>query len=145
MKIAMNRSYQQMYPKYRLRLHRRGYGFTFVETLAATLLLAVCAVTLCGLAGRAASQHHRSLAYEQAWSLLEQTMIRHTTDLPADPAEQPLLEGTFAPDHPDYRYEVIFNRTDMADLLKVTVRVFWTPDRQERTVEAHTLVYHDAL
>ncbi|MCF7958995.1 MAG: prepilin-type N-terminal cleavage/methylation domain-containing protein, partial [Phycisphaerae bacterium] len=49
----------------------RPSGFTLIEVLTASVILAIAVTTICSLSARSLSQTRRSLDLEQAWQMMD--------------------------------------------------------------------------
>ena len=121
-------------------------GFTMIEALLSSLILAVGAVVICGLSQRCTVNNVRGWEYEQAYRLLDECL-----DAAADGQDQPVsemnsIEGNFGDRYPNFRYQINFKPTTgrkltAVDLYEVTGIVHWDVGRQEYQVQATTLIY----
>ncbi len=50
-------------------------GFTIIEALAASIILAMAIAIICSLSGKSLSQTRHSLDYEQAWQMMDRQFI----------------------------------------------------------------------
>ena len=121
-------------------------GFTMIEALLSSLILAVGAVVICGLSQRCTVNNVRGWEYEQAYRLLDECL-----DTVADGQDQPVsamnsIEGNFGDRYPNFRYKVNVKPTTRGnltavDLYEVTGIVHWNVGTQEYQVQATTLIY----
>ena len=121
-------------------------GFTMIEALLSSLILAVGAVVICGLSRRCTVNSIRGWEYEQAYRLLDECL-----DAVASEQDQPVsamnnIEGNFGDRYPDFRYQVNVKpatkgKLAAADLYEVTGIVSWDVSGQEYQVQATTLIY----
>jgi len=121
-------------------------GFTMIEALLSSLILAVGAVVICGLSQRCTVNNVRGWEYEQAYRLLDECL-----DAVADGQDQHVsevnnIEGNFGDRYPNFRYQINVKPTTSrkmaaADLYEVTGIVHWDVGGQEYQVQATTLIY----
>ena len=124
------------------RPHRgRRSGFTLVEALVSSLILAAGVVVIGGLTQRCAHTAVRGLEYEQAYRLLDETLDRVTAlGLPA--SDEPIVRGDFGPRHPAYHYQLHITPAQIPDLYDVTAHVQWHAGQHQYQVTAATQIYH---
>lgn len=117
-------------------------GFTLVEALMGSLILAVGAVVICGLSHRCMYNQRRGMEYEQAYRLLDECLDKVVATWAVETTHNTTLQGDFAPRYPAYSYTVQLEPSELGDnLCRVTARVSWQVQSDEYDVQATTLVY----
>jgi Tfp pilus assembly protein PilV len=121
-------------------------GFTMIEALLSSLILAVGAVVICGLSRRCTVNNVRGWEYEQAYRLLDECLdtVAGGQGRPVSAANS--IEGNFGDRYPNFRYQVNVKPTTRGnlaavDLYEVTGIVDWDVGTQEYQVQATTLIY----
>jgi len=122
-------------------------GFTMIEALLSSLILAVGAVVICGLSQRCTVNNVRGWEYEQAYRLLDEcldTTVAGGQNKPVSAANS--MEGNFGDRYPNFRYQIDVKPTTGAnltavDLYEVTGIVHWDVGEREYQVQATTLTY----
>ena len=121
-------------------------GFTMIEALLSSLILAVGAVVICGLSRRCTVNNVRGWEYEQAYRLLDECLdtVASGQDQPVSAANS--IEGNFGDRYPNFRYQINVKPTTRGnlaavDLYEVTGIVDWDVGTQEYQVQATTLIY----
>ena len=121
-------------------------GFTMIEALLSSLILAVGAVVICGLSRRCTVNNVRGWEYEQAYRLLDECLdtVASGQDQPVSAANS--IEGNFGDRYPNFRYQINVKPTTKGnlaavDLYEVTGIVNWDVGTQEYQVQATTLIY----
>ena len=116
-------------------------GFTLVEALAGSLILAVAAVVVCGLSHRCMVNNKRGMEYEQAYRLVDECLDRVTATGLEELIQKRSMSGDFGKRYPNYRYLLEIEPTEAMDLWQVTAKVSWEVSDDEYKVEATTLLY----
>ena len=116
-------------------------GFTLVEALVGSLILAVGAVVICGLSRRCIENNVRASRYEQAYRLLDECLDRVAALAPAEMAQRRSIDGDFGDRHVGYRYAVLIEPAESSGLYRVTAKVFWQQQDMGYEIEATTLMY----
>ncbi|MCK4628457.1 MAG: type II secretion system protein [Sedimentisphaerales bacterium] len=121
-------------------------GFTMIEALLSSLILAVGAVVICGLSQRCTVNNVRGWEYEQAYRLLDECLdtVASGQDQPVSAANS--IEGNFGDRYPNFRYQIDVKPTTRANLAavglyEVTGIVDWDVGGQKYQVQATTLIY----
>ena len=121
---------------------RESGGFSLVEVLLGSLLLAVGAVMSSGLCRRCVIDSMRGVEYEQAARLLDECLDgAAATDILTELIVSREMEGDFGDRYPNYRYVLELEVTDQADLYEVTATVSWEVLDKHYQLEATTLIY----
>jgi len=121
-------------------------GFTMIEALLSSLILAVGAVVICGLSRRCTVNNVRGWEYEQAYRLLDECLDAVANEQDQSVSAINSIEGGFGERYPNFRYQINAKPTTKgkpaaADLYEVTGIVSWDVGGQEYQVQATTLVY----
>jgi prepilin-type N-terminal cleavage/methylation domain-containing protein len=123
------------------RVMRQQKGFTLVEALVGSLILAVAAVVVCGLSHRCMVNNKRGMEYEQAYRLVDECLDRVTATGLEELIQKRNMSGNFGERYPNYRYLLEIEQTEARDLWQVTATVIWKVSDDEYKVEATTLLY----
>ena len=121
--------------------HMYKGGFTLIEALLSSLILAVGAVVVCGLSRHCLQNTVRGLEYEQGYRLLDECLDKVLVDGVGKLAHQETIYGDFGSRYERYKYEVKIEPTDAVDLYRVTAFVGWDVAGQEYQLQAMTLMY----
>lgn len=116
-------------------------GFTLVEMIVATLLLAIGVVG--ALAAFTSSTNASAVAEKiQTASLLAQRHLTET-ELQADSLSTGEQSGDFGEDYPGFRWRQRVESTDIQNLYRVTVAVQWGPEEAPRERAITTYLRND--
>ena len=115
-------------------------GFTLVETLVASLILAIGAVVICSLGYRCTTNTRRGMEYEQAYRLLDESLEKVLTADIAELAKKQTMEGDFGERYPLYKYLLYIEPTPHNGLYEVTATVTWQVNTQQYSVKTTTLL-----
>jgi len=115
----------------------RSKGFTLVEMIVATMLLAlgVVGALACfstGLRATSVAKEYTTIGLLARQKLAELETAREITE----GGEQ----GDFSPQAPDYRWQVRIQRTRMSDLYRVHLTILWGVPGNERRAEFEMLL-----
>lgn len=124
-----------------IKRYKRVKGFTLVEALAGSLLLAVVAVVVCGLSHRCMVNNRRGMEYEQAYRLADECLERVSATGPRELVHKGSLSGDFGQRYPNYQYQLEIELTESTDLWQVTAAVRWGVDGNEYEIQVTTLLY----
>ena len=116
-------------------------GFTLIEALAASLILAVGAVIICGLCHRCMVNNKRGMEYEQAYRLIDECLDRVSAVGLEELIRKGSLSGDFGGRYPSYRYQLEIAPAGSMALWQVTAAVSWDVSGDEYEVKATTLLY----
>ena len=119
----------------------RNYGFTLIEALVASLILAIAAVVVCGLCSRCMVNNKRGLEYEQACRLLDEVLDKSATIWLDKLITSENFSGDFSERYPDYQYQIESELTDDPHLHLVTATVSWQVLDNRYQVSTSTLIY----
>ncbi|HYG76474.1 MAG TPA: type II secretion system protein, partial [Planctomycetota bacterium] len=118
-------------------MRRRPHGFTLIEALAATVLVAIVlpvvmhgfsiATSLSGAAQRKAE------AATLAHSVLNELVVTREW-------QRGVLSGDFGEEHPEYRWEAELLDWDSSALQQMNVHVIWKSGVSEQSITLTTLV-----
>ena len=120
---------------------RRKNGFTLVEALVGSLILAIGAVVICGLSYRCMINNKRGLEYEQACRLLDECLDTVVAGKLAELIRTQRIEADFGDRHPNYSYVLEATEVENSQLQRVTATVQWMVGKQPYQVQATTLIY----
>lgn len=120
-----------------VRRARKPQGFTLIEMVVATTVLAVGVSGALATFGAISRASGVSAEYDQASLLAERRMAELESEIAAG---QPLQadSGDFGEDYPDYRWEQEVNPTDMDSLVELDLTVRWGSENSPRTVVIST-------
>jgi len=121
-------------------------GFTLIEALLSTMILAVGAMVVCGLSKRCVVNNVRGWEYEQAYRLADECLDRLATDEDRKWTKEERIEGDFGQRFENYKYQITIEPSggkefSADDLYKVTAFVYWEVAGQKYQVQASTLIY----
>ena len=116
-------------------------GFTLIEALFSSLILAVGAVVVCGLSRQCVQNTVRGLEYEQGYRLLDECLDKVLAAEVGKLAQQETIHGDFGSRYERYKYELNIVPTDDVGLYRVTATVGWDVQGQQYQVQAMTLMY----
>jgi prepilin-type N-terminal cleavage/methylation domain-containing protein len=119
----------------------RRPGFTLIEALVGSLIFAVGAVVICGLSHRCVVNNVRGQEYEQAYRLLDECLEKASTELD-DLIRKEKVESDFQGRYPEYKYSLVIEPSDTANVYSVTAEVFWYVADEKYSIKAQTLLYH---
>lgn len=112
-------------------------GFTLIEMIVATLVLAIGIVGAAS-AFSAATKASALAADTQTASLLAQQQLEQTETQAAGQLTGGDTEGDFGADYPGYHWKQSITSTDYTYLFQVSVTVTWGPNPpRERTVTTY--------
>ena len=119
---------------------RRGTagGFTLLEALVASVMLAGALVTLCGINTRCLSQTRLNRAYDEAWQVLDRqmTLIEYSgIDAFID---EGVTDGEIEQFGRQYYWQAAVSTLEIGNLYRVTLRVSWISAGQAHRVQATT-------
>jgi prepilin-type N-terminal cleavage/methylation domain-containing protein len=116
-------------------------GFTLVEVLAASLILAVSTIVICQLCHHCINNHLMIGDYECAYRLADEIFERALArELPL-PAHPDTLTGDFAPAHPEYAWSLTIKPAPRKNLYDLAVTVSWTAREKQYQITSATLMY----
>ncbi|MBN1845754.1 MAG: prepilin-type N-terminal cleavage/methylation domain-containing protein [Sedimentisphaerales bacterium] len=119
----------------------RNHGFTLIEALVGSLILAIGAVVICGLSHRCLINTKRGLEYERACRLLDECLdtmvVLHQEEL----FRAQKIEGDFGPNCPHFGYILQSEPADQNHVYRVTAIVQWQVGDKPHQVQATTLLY----
>ena len=116
------------------RQKNRNRGFTLIEMVVATLILAI-GVVGATTAFNAATKASSLAAETQTASLLAQQQLETTETQSAGQLSGGDTEGDFGAEHPGYHWKQSITSTDYTYLFQVAVTVSWgSSPARERTV-----------
>ena len=124
-----------------INMNNNNAGFTLIEAVVGSLILAVGAVVICGLARRCMDDNARGAQYEQAWRLLDETLDKVVALGVGKQANQAVTEGDFAERFPGYKYKLQIKPTSSSNLYQVDAQVLWVNAAQEYIVQTTALIY----
>ena len=119
----------------------RHRGFTLIEALVSSVILAVGAVVVCGLAQRCAFNTARGVEYEQGYRLIDECLETVVASGVGQLSRQEKVTGDFGGRYPGYAYQVEISESDRAGLYEVLAEVSWRAAGQEYKVKGATLVF----
>ncbi len=120
---------------------RRKNGFTLVEALVGSLILAIGAVVICGLSYRCMINNKRGLEYEQACRLLDECLDTVAASRFEELIRTKRIEDDFGDRHPNYSFVLESTEVENSQLHRVTATVTWTVGKEEYQVQTETLMY----
>ncbi len=123
------------------RLKHGRQGFTLVEILVSSLILAVGAVIVCHLANQCLINTTEGIRYAHGYRLLDEALNKVASGKIRELADLKTIEGDFEPRYPNYRYRIEIVRADQIDLYRVRASVLWKEGSNEYNVQAETLFY----
>ena len=119
----------------------RKNGFTLIEALVGSLILAIGAVVICGLSYRCMINNKRGVEYEQACRLLDECLDTAAAGSLEELIRTKRIEGDFGERHPNFKYILEAVEVENRQLHRVTATVKWTVGREEYQVQTTTLLY----
>jgi hypothetical protein len=120
---------------------RKANGFTLIEAVIGSLILAVGAVVICGLARRCLDDNAHGAQYEQAWRLLDETLDKVAALGVGKEAAKGTTEGDFADRFGGYKYKLQIKPTASSGLYQVNAQISWRSATQEYIVQTTALIY----
>lgn len=104
-------------------MHRSARGFTLVEMVVAAIVLVIGGVAAMLAIGTCTRAIGESESYSRAAMLAEMRLA----DIEADPSTLTTGEqqGDFGTDYPGYAWVQTVDRTDLSDVVQVTITVSW--------------------
>ena len=125
-------------------MNKKNNGFTLIEAVVSSLILAAGAMIVCTLAGNCLVNNAEGAQYEQAWRLVDECLDRAAAKAMETPREilqnHKIIKGNFAPRFPQYNYTVKIEQTNNEKLYQVSATVTWTIAQQTRQVSAVTVM-----
>ena len=124
---------------------RSSGGFTLVEALVASVILAAAVLVLCSLSTRCLSRVSLNQEYERAWQLLDQQlMVIKSVGLDEFIAED-ITEGEVqtGPDQQDrskYYWKIDLASEPLDQLYRVTLTIRWLIHNRWHEISAQTLL-----
>lgn len=119
----------------------RKNGFTLVEALVGSLILAIGAVVICGLSYRCMINNKRGLEYEQACRLVDECLDTVVAGKLDELIRTKKIEGDFGERHPNFRFILEAAKIENSQLHQVTATVRWKVAKQQYQVQTTTLIY----
>ena len=116
-------------------------GFTLIEALVGSLILAIGAVVICGLSYRCMINNKRGLEYEQACRLLDECLDTVAASRFEELIRTKRIEDDFGDRHPNYSFVLETTEVENSQLHRVTATVRWLVGKQQYQVRATTLMY----
>jgi len=121
-------------------------GFTLVEALLSTMILAVGALVVCGLSKRCVVNNVRGWEYEQAYRLVDECLDRFVANVDRKWTKDEKIDGDFGQRFPNYKYQMTIESPSSKefsaeDLYRVTATVYWEVAGKKYQVQASTLIY----
>jgi len=120
---------------------RKAGGFTLIEAVIGSLILAIGVMVICGLARRCLDDNAQGAQYEQAWRLLDETLDKVTALGVGKEAAKGTTEGDFADRFAGYRYKLQIKPTASKGLYQVNARILWKVAAREYNVQTTALIY----
>ena len=87
-------------------MNTKSTGFTLIEALLSSLILAVGAVVICSLSQRCVVNNVRGWEYEQGYRLVDERLDWVLAEGVGKLAGEEIIRGDFPRRYPDYKYEV---------------------------------------
>ena len=112
---------------------RRNRGFTLVEMIVATLLLAIGAVAALMCIGSATRAAAVSREYATAARMAEQRFAEIVQQ--PDQIQGGSQSGDFGSDYPNYTWDQTVETTDFPGLVRVTLNINWGSGPVQRTAQ----------
>ena len=116
-------------------------GFTLIEALLSSLILAVGAMVICGLSQSCLRNTLRGWEYEQGYRLIDECLDIVAAGEAGELAGKEIIEGDFGQRYPNYTYALKIKPEGSENLYEVTAIVRWEVGPQQYEVEATTLIY----
>ena len=113
-------------------------GFTLLEALVASVMLAGAVVTLCGINTRCLSQTRLNRAYDEAWHILDRqmTLIEYSgIDAFID---EDVAGGEIEQFGRTYNWQAAVSTLEIGNLYRVTLAVSWEFGSRTYSVQATT-------
>ncbi len=122
-------------------MYRGARGFTLVEALISSLMLAAGAAVVCSLALRCLTNDGYGMYYEQGYRLLDECLDKVIAGGVRESARQEMTVGDFGRRYPQYKYTIEFRKVEQAGLYEVTAEVAWEIEGYRNSVKTATLMY----
>jgi prepilin-type N-terminal cleavage/methylation domain-containing protein len=119
----------------------RKNGFTLVEALVGSLILAIGAVVICGLSYRCMINNKRGIEYEQACRLLDECLDTVAAGRLEELIRTKRIEDDFGDRHPNYSFVLEATQVEDSQLQRVKATVRWMVGKEQYQVQATTLIY----
>lgn len=119
----------------------RKNGFTLVEALVGSLILAIGAVVICGLSYRCMINNKRGMEYEQACRLVDECLDTVVAGKLDDLIRAKQMEGDFGDRHPNFSFILEATKVENSQLHQVTATVRWKVAKEQYQVQTTTLIY----
>lgn len=120
--------------------NRHKHGFTLIEALVASVIMAAAVMTLCALSTRCLSRTKMNRQYELAWQLLDRqlTLIDHAG---IDQfLQQGIMEGVFPETNPTYQWKVQVITPTIDNLYRVNIVVWWALQNRRYQITTATML-----
>ena len=121
---------------------KRNSGFTLVEALAASIILALVVAAVSGLGGKSIAQARKSSQYQQAWQMLDRQM----TMIAILGVQNFLIQGETSGELPapvgsdvTYYWQAEMTDLDMDDLYDLTLMISWG----NKSISASTMMFKE--
>jgi Tfp pilus assembly protein PilV len=121
--------------------NQRYGGFTLIEALLASLILAIGVVVICGITQRCLRDNQRGMEYEVAQRLLDECLDTVVVRGVGEYRSKGPVSGDFGTRHPGYRYQVELTPAGTSGLYRVTATINWGTADQPAKAQATTLLY----
>ncbi len=122
-------------------------GFTLIEVLTASVILAIAMTILCSLSGRSLSQTRRSLDIEEAWQMMDRqfTLIEKMgiKTFIKENISEGIIEASVDPKTGDPKYywqAKVDTSLTYTDLYEITLTIAWGDNK---SITASTMLNTD--